>query len=415
MGAKWLTTVAMLALAATSTWYASVLDRKQWPLTNSSVNADAVAPSVLCAPAVAPEPTPPPAPAVHWRVSNLSVITSRQRSAACIAAMPGLCNNRHKDYCTWARNDCGAPNLPDLRKLFRNRTIVMRGDSTLREMFSALAFFISPKMPGITKADASWNFRSLIKREEPDYDVQTFFKFDTEFSELLEPLKGVPPADIAIVSLGMYDARNFTNFTMRDVETYAGSLRRGICDVLNASVGIFLAQTIECKAQRKSNLATVKRMARSCPNTLQVLRAINSRIQADLQKQTALQDTDGVVAPGVNSSNNSSTATGSTATCNRDGGASKPTEPPRRRSCQIHFIPPFICSSNAQLPCTKDGVHSRRGSNYLSSKISILLNAMRVLIQEADGTLDPWAAAVNTGTVKSNANLSGAAAFATGG
>lgn len=271
----------------------------------------------------------------------------------CLQNSVRLCNSRGRDHCRWFPNDCGyrdayAFNISN----FQNRTFVFRGDSVLRELFSMFVWYYA-RAPVVEKRDANWTFRSLTRRYEPSADWDAYYKFDYEFRHLIEPLQleTSNKVDVAVVSVGMYNAKNYTNASKNtsidyDIEdiprTMVPLLVKGICDSLNASAGIVIGQTVECKAMRKTNSAAVKRNSKICKKTFENLRLINGWIETFLNNRSECET----------------------------------------RKCPIYFIPPLHCFGNSgQFPCTADGVHARKGSNYLRTKTLMLAQSLDLVLK----------------------------------
>lgn len=285
---------------------------------------------------------------------------SNVQEAVCMHALyPHCCNNRGGDRCNWIRpNPCGFGSNVNLTEALANKTVVFRGDSTLRELFTMFSFFNCDPAKGVMKQDANWSFRTSHERSRKATGFQSVFQFDFELDHLKEPLswkrdaaRRPIKADVVVISLGMYNAKNYSKpasevkYTTEDIPKYLHHIADAVCKQHGAKVGVFLAQMMECRAMRKSKLPTVKRNAAICTPSWRALQTINGWVREFI--------------------NNGTTSTMS-ALATAGGG------------CRLYYVPHYDCHGGTAF-CTSDGVHGRSHSSYLRTKVEIVSNALRLL------------------------------------
>ena len=364
----------------------------------------------------------------------------RATAAACLSHVYADCRNRGADRCQWPTEPgpCGFDGRPleDAAPVLANRTVVFRGDSTLRELFSHTLRGCCPGATGVLKLQANWTYRTLSHRRNPATGADFWFQFDYTYEHLLESLSGLgggdepasgagePPGaaprrvDVAVVSVGIYDARNLAqddNVTeaavarnATAVRRIADVVRRGVCERLGARVGFFVAPMLECRAMRRQKHAR-RKGAGTCSRSWVLLKLLNAALEREFAAWH--RDADGfpatTVAPHVDALWR--------AVFDRDakrrhagrappvGDAAAPSagdDPPPltkraggdgggggQRPCSVFYLPHFQCAPPNWM-CTSDGMHGRITTRFTHSRAQILLHALRTVLQPGSGFFD---------------------------
>jgi hypothetical protein len=271
-------------------------------------------------------------------------------SKRCVDTLWSHCNSGGADKCRWKASACNYNNHDclNLTGLFPNRTLVFRGDSTLREQFSVWSFYCCPWAPPVLKSDTNMTSRDTVTRHHPMLGLKSYFHFDYLFDHLLDPIPAIPegaPIDAVVVGLGMYQAKAITtNRTDQDSLQSIQSEKvhhivTSVCDVHKAKVGFFVGGWMECVAMRKHKAKVVRQNGKVCPQSAQLVSVINRIVKFALMRQK-----------------------------------------PRKDGCYVHYIPAMKCRGQRRT-CTGDGVHARSASAYGNTKFQLLFNAAKVVFQ----------------------------------
>jgi hypothetical protein len=341
---------------------------------------------------------------------------------ACITTdLHRLCYNRGSDTCRWVvPNSCGFSGEPVKQSLFDGRTILFRGDSTLRDIFSeftglccgrqiafdaesyerALALGITDGVgvgvpdgslaaeprAEVGKADANWEARNLIVRMSSATNgssrrkfQRALFHFDYHFLHLLEP---PVPRNNSIMRL--WNASGAENLAS-DLDLFNQFIvgKNIAVDVAVMSVGIyearFFAQNNFTEAQV---LKAISRMTTGSSivdlivkGVCHVLRASAGIFYAPTLECRALRKSKGASRKGASWCSRASfllrqmNAFIAAGLANRSAVA---------KECPVYFIPAFLCYGNHWV-CTNDGMHGRKTSHYVRSKTHLLRQALRVI------------------------------------
>lgn len=271
-------------------------------------------------------------------------------SKRCVDTLWSHCNSGGADKCRWKSSACNFNNNDclNLTGLFPNRTLVFRGDSTLREQFSVWSFYCCPWARPVLKSDTNMTSRETVTRHHPGLGLRSYFHFDYLFDHLLDPIPAIGPnetVDAVVVGLGMYQAKAITTNrtdqdSLYDIQNEkVHHIIKSVCDVHKAKVGFFVGGWMECVAMRKHKAKVVRQNGKVCPQSAQLVSVINRMVKHSLMRQ-----------------------------------------PPRADGCYVHYIPAMKCRGQRRT-CTGDGVHARSASAYGNTKFQLLFNAAKVVFQ----------------------------------
>eukprot|EP00759_Apiculatamorpha_spiralis_P034639 PhF_6_TR35720/c0_g1_i1/m.51861 len=257
----------------------------------------------------------------------------------CVNRIGKLCANHGSENCMWPNNDCEFRHLgihPNILEATNNKTIVFRGDSTMRDVFGLWSHTCCPADPEITKKMSNMTYRSLIPRHNDEKQLKSFFKFDYLYEHLEEKLPLVPPnVDVVVISLGVYESRVMpTNISNATIQRYAQNVVDSVCNVHKAKLGLFLAGGLECKTMKRHAVASTRAMGRQCPQSSKSWRIINTAVRDYIQK----------------------------------------VHQHKESHCELHYLPSLKCSVTGRKVCTVDGIHPR--ARFAKSKLELILNVV---------------------------------------
>lgn len=275
----------------------------------------------------------------------------------CAASVYAQCNNKGADKCQWRHSACNFNNY-DCRQLyamFENRTFMFRGDSTLREQFSAWGYYCCPGVGPVLKNHTNMTNRETVSRINKQFNIQSYFHFDYLLDHLMEPLPqivGMQSAtdggegrqiDVMAIGLGMYHAKAITTgqkdaMSIEQIRERIPNVITSICDLHKAKVGFVVGGWMECAAMKKNKAKAVRQNSLVCPQSARIVSHINKMYQTYLRHQ-----------------------------------------PPRKDGCYVHYVPAYRCRNQKHV-CTGDGVHARSNGNYGNSKFQLLFNAVKAVM-----------------------------------